>query len=249
MLVRSGRAVFESPASFGGVYINQTGNVISAGGSNRFVGGLSAIFGAYPSGNLSPSAFIMPQKNGGLSSFTSAAGAISPTATLIPARNLVGSAAMVITLTNAQLDQIVSAVASGALSISVLQAILAGAANAIASGSGVISVDSALCGAIFSVTATTSGVASGTGSTLTAKANLSADAGGPTPLSPEGLANAVLDALLADHVDAGTVGEALNSIGAAGNPWSADLTTNNDPGTFGERVQKLLKKAEFLGLK
>lgn len=37
--------------------------------------------------------------------------------------------------------------------------------------------------------------------------------------------------------------------GAGGNPWEALLVSNNDPGTFGERVQKLLTAAKFLALK
>jgi hypothetical protein len=35
----------------------------------------------------------------------------------------------------------------------------------------------------------------------------------------------------------------------ADNPWSALLSSNNSSGTFGERVQKLLTVAKFLGLK
>jgi hypothetical protein len=39
------------------------------------------------------------------------------------------------------------------------------------------------------------------------------------------------------------------TAGAGSNPWDALLSANNDPGTFGERVQKLLTKNQFLGLK
>jgi hypothetical protein len=48
---------------------------------------------------------------------------------------------------------------------------------------------------------------------------------------------------------AGTAGDALNNASSAGNPWSAELVDNNDPGTFGWFVQKLLTVAKFLGLK
>lgn len=68
-------------------------------------------------------------------------------------------------------------------------------------------------------------------------------------LTYEGIAVAVLDALLADHNEAGSVGEALNNVGASGNPWSSSLSSNNAPGSFGERVQKLLTTAKYLGLK
>lgn len=65
----------------------------------------------------------------------------------------------------------------------------------------------------------------------------------------ERLSEAVWDILIAEHATAGTTGKALADAGGAGNPWSADTSTNNDPGTFGERVQKLLTKNNFLGLK
>jgi hypothetical protein len=39
------------------------------------------------------------------------------------------------------------------------------------------------------------------------------------------------------------------AYGAGGtNPWDATLAANNDPGTFGERVQKLLTKNQYVGL-
>ena len=82
-----------------------------------------------------------------------------------------------------------------------------------------------------------------------ALAHMNAEAGGPTPLSPEGLASAVWDTVLADHQEIGSTGKALNDAGSAGNPWSADLASNNTSGTFGYLVQKLLTVAKFLGLK
>lgn len=65
----------------------------------------------------------------------------------------------------------------------------------------------------------------------------------------ERLAEAVWDIVTAEHATPGTTGKALADAGGAGNPWSADTSTNNDPGTFGERVQKLLTKTQYLGNK
>lgn len=60
----------------------------------------------------------------------------------------------------------------------------------------------------------------------------------------------VWDEVVADHLTVGTTGKALNDAGAAGNPWSATVSGNTDPGTFGELVgNKLLTVAKFLGLK
>lgn len=64
----------------------------------------------------------------------------------------------------------------------------------------------------------------------------------------ERLAAAVWEETTASHAVAGTTGKALADAGGAGNPWASDLSTNNDPGTFGERVQKLLTKQQFQSL-
>ena len=61
----------------------------------------------------------------------------------------------------------------------------------------------------------------------------------------ERLSEAVWDIIIAEHATAGTTGKALADAGGAGNPWSADVSTNDDPGTFGERIQKLLTTTQF----
>lgn len=248
MLVYSGRRVFNSPSSFGGVYVGQLGNTINGGGRNRFVGGLNARFGGYPNGHLASSSFILPQKSGSISSYKEAVVFINGLANLIPAQPMEANSLIQLTLSSAQLDQIVQAALSGSLSIAVSSAILAGAANASGSGAMTITVDSALCGAIISVLASANGVIS-PNVTITAIGSMEAEAGGPTALSPEGLANAVWGANASDNNDAGTMGEKLNDAGSAGNPWSALLVDNNAPGTFGWFTQKLLTVAKFLGLK
>lgn len=50
--------------------------------------------------------------------------------------------------------------------------------------------------------------------------SMTASFGGAEPLSPEGLARAVWEALAADYNTAGTMGEKLNGAGSAGNPWT-----------------------------
>lgn len=70
-----------------------------------------------------------------------------------------------------------------------------------------------------------------------------------TGLTIENVAAAVWNASRAQFTESGTMGEALNDAGSAGNPWAALLVDNNDPGTFGERVQKLLTMSKFIGLK
>lgn len=68
-------------------------------------------------------------------------------------------------------------------------------------------------------------------------------------VTPETVAAAVWEALTSQFNTAGTMGKALQDASAAGNPWAAELVSNNDSGTFGERIQKLLTTGKFLGLK
>jgi hypothetical protein len=86
---------------------------------------------------------------------------------------------------------------------------------------------------------------------ITNLVNLSADISNAAEgqATPEQIAAAVWNAILADYNAAGSTGAALGDAGGAGNPWSALLADNNDADTFGARVQKLLTKGQFLGLK
>lgn len=162
---------------------------------------------AQPNGYLVPYAWQMPSSAGGMSSYTLSSSSITPSANLAAGRNLSGSAACVITVASAQLDQIVSGTGSSSMAISVASASLVGSASMTASSTMSIS-GSASIGAIISAVASSSCSISGAGSTLTALAFMEASAGGPTPLSPEGLAEAVWETLASTAV-AGTMGEQL----------------------------------------
>lgn len=238
---------FNNPGSYRGPTSLQSGNFIKGGLRNRNVGAFNQRFSGYPNGTLAPAAFILPNKTGSISSYTRARSSISAlSANLIPSLPMIASGTMTLTVNSAELNKVIQIIANGVLALTG-SASLAAAVAAAATSTMVLS-GTAQLGGIVPI------IASGTMTltpavTLNALAYMTAEAGGPTPLSPEGLANAVLDALLADHNTAGTVGEALNSIGASGNPWSSDLTSNNSPGTFGERIQKLLTKNQYLGTK
>jgi hypothetical protein len=251
-LVGNGRSVFgNNPGTYNGATSFQYGSYIKGGLRNRNVGAFDQRFSAYGNGHLAPSSFILPNRSGSISSYTESSGSITQgTVTLTPALPMVASSTLVITVTNAQLDKIASLVASGTLVISASSAALSSAAAMTGSGTLTITVSNANLGGIFPILASSSMSITGTGTSfLTALAFMEAEAGGPTELSPEGLANAVLDALLADHTISGSVGEALNSIGASANPWASLLASNQVPGTFGERVQQLLKTTIYLGTK
>ena len=69
----------------------------------------------------------------------------------------------------------------------------------------------------------------------------SSDGGGTAPTASQ-IADAVWDEAVVEHANTGSTGEALADAGGAGNPWSSAISTNNDPGTFGELVQKDVKQ-------
>lgn len=188
-------------------------------------------------------------KAGSLASYTIARSTVTPgVISLTPAMPMVGSSTIAINVVNADLDQIVALLASGNISITVDQASLSAGVLMVASTGSTIAVNIATLGGIIPITANSS-ITITPDITMTALANMVAAAGGPTPLSPEGLAEAVWNAVLSDFQATGSTGKALNDAGAGGNPWTAPLASNTDPGTFGKRIQDLLTKSLYLGTK
>jgi hypothetical protein len=111
------------------------------------------------------------------------------------------------------------------------------------------SITTANANAIANLISALIGNGSITTSTISGPASMSADVTPYTALSPESLAAAVLNSLLASYTNPGTVGEALNNANAAGNPWDALLADNVTTDTFGAFVQKLLTQSKYIGLK
>jgi hypothetical protein len=219
MLVRNGRDRYQVPGLSRGL-AGEYGNVVKGGFRNRFVGAFPAIFGGYANGHLAPSSFVLPMGSGSISSYTESSAAITQgVVVLTSGLPMSGSSSMVITATNATMSLLAEMIASGALVLSVNSALLSTLQNMIASGSMTLSVLSSTLGGIFSMSA--SGTLVLTPSvTMEADAFMVATAGGPTPLSPEGLAEAVWNSIAADFNTAGTMGEKLNGAGSAGNPWT-----------------------------
>lgn len=195
-LVGNGRLVFmNNPGVYLGTTSFQYGSYIKGGLRNRNVGGFDQRFSGYANGHLYPSAFILPQKSGSIASYTESQGSLTEgVIVLTPALPMEASSSLVITVTNAQLDKIAAMVGDGTLTLTVTDAALASAAAMTADGSGSITVSLAQLGGIFPVTASGSMTITGAGTSfLTALAFMTADAGGATPLSPEGLSAELLD--------------------------------------------------------
>jgi hypothetical protein len=215
---------------------------------NRHIGGVPK-YTSTPNAYLHPMALVLPQIAGGMATNNQVQIAIAQsTAVLVNAQYITGSSTITLTLVDASLGQIFAGIASGTITVAQATADLKALVAAGATGTITFAVNTAGLGGKFSmdgastITITPSGL-------LTAIAFMEASAGGATPLSPEGLANAVWSASKTEFNAAGTMGEALNDAGSAGNPWAADISTNNTEGTFGWFVQKLLKFVTYLGLK
>lgn len=145
---------------------------------------------SFPDGYACPYSWSMPMGIGAMSSFTDAQGAVTPLANMAGGYNLEVTDTLTMINTNAQLDQIVSFVASAIMSLSAsgqLNAAIQLQASAILALTG-----SADIGAIVNALAS-SNMGLSASSALTALAHLDAQAGGATPLSPEGLAASLLD--------------------------------------------------------
>lgn len=196
--------------------------------------------------NLHDALVIGPWKSGGLASNT----------------RIEGTGTLSGTLWEVKLAQ-AALTGTGTVSNAALSVLTQGAATI--AGTGTIS-NAALI-AVSSLASALSGSGSITNANLSATVPLAASLAGSSTLSPSLKGYGSLSAsiqigqatgLSASDVwnydisainTAGTAGDALNNASSAGNPWSAELVDNNDPGTFGAFVQKLLTVAKFLGLK
>lgn len=214
---------------------------------NRHLGGVPQ-YTSTPNAYRNPMALVLPKIAGGMSSNKQVEIALAKSgATLVNAQYMTAASTVTFTLVSAALGQIFAALASGTITFAQATAALEAKFAAAGSGAITISVSSAELGGTFSMEASSTITVTPAG-LLTAIAFMEASAGGATPLSPEGLAAAVWSALKTQYNEAGTMGEALNDAGGAGNPWASDLASNNTPDTFGEHVQKLLKKATYQAL-
>lgn len=248
-------ATFRNGTSTAGAYAGVVINNFTQSGRNRniYVNYQIQSFtraNAVPTGYTHPYNFVMPQKNGGMASFKNISASLSSSMNISGGKNVNAALSALMTLSNADMGLIVSAIANLSASISVtnaeLAAVLAMVANSL-SATGTLTPP--VLGAIAGINASLSGSISTSAEMQNSPGFMSANILPYTELSPESLAAAILNSLLAEYNDPGTVGEALNNVGASGNPWASDLSSNNTAGTFGAHVQKLLKLSQFIGLK
>lgn len=134
---------------------------------------------------------LLPLKPGGMAVYQQAASLTPTTADAKMGFPIQAQSAISLSVANAQADQIVSMAVSGAASIIVATAQLTAGVQASASQSLTMSGDATL-GGIIPVSASAS-MSLSPNVSISALAFIEAQAGGPTPLSPEGLSAELLD--------------------------------------------------------
>lgn len=181
---------------------------------NRFFGqAYWDLKAAQPNGNLPPAAWVLPQRGGGMSSYTNIigsgilvsgiAGGRNAVATLSGSGDLTGTAALIVSL-------VATLSGTGTINDADMRAFLNAVATLSGSGSltGTVSAEAALGAAL-----------AGTGSlaaVVRAIGELSADLviGASDPLSSDALAAAVWNALAAEFNETGSFGELVqNNVG------------------------------------
>lgn len=194
---------------------------------------------ALPNGTRPPNSFLISQINGAMASRGDIS-SLSVLSNLAGGRNLEATEAGTLTTNNPTLDRVITLFASTSGNVSV-SATMSAALLLQAYSNGQISA-SVLIGAIFSVTAEANMTASGT-PFLSALANIGAEAGGPNPLSPEGLAEALWNAALVDYQATGSFGKALKD--------ALDSVGGGDPESIADAVMNrgVLKLGDFIALK
>ena len=166
-------------------------------------------YNSTPNGYNGRGAWIMSPKGGGMAIYTTNIGTLSTTNSLLAAGiNIDASLTASIIISNAILDQIVDLITSITGNISTTNAQLAAVAALQASITGTMSITQAQIGALVDLLWNASATGTLIGGNF-ATLELAADIGGATPLSPEGLAEAVWNYLKANPTTTGSMKEVL----------------------------------------
>jgi len=178
---------------------------------------------AKPRGYYGQGAFALPTKAGEMAAWVTGTNTVTATALLGKLMTASISGSNTVTASMGLVISMVAALtANGAVSATLLARL-----NMTAAINGGGSITGTLTG-IANLTANLSCVGTAAGSTMTGIGYMYCDITSEgTALTINNVANAVWDAVLADHLTSGSTGAALNAAGSAGDPWSTVL-----PGSY-----------------
>lgn len=192
---------------------------------------------SFPNGYTPPYSWVLAPTAGGIStSLVSGSGSVSTT--LYGAKFMVGPLAGSGSISDANTSLIVNAIAT----LTASGAISSAGLNATAQMTTTLAATGDLVGALTALghIVATLNAAGSLSATNYAIGHISATIGDvSTSLTAAQVAQEVWNSLAADYTTAGTMGKALSDAGGAGNPWGAPISGNTDPGTFGEKVDRL----------
>lgn len=194
-----------------------------------------------------PYSHVVAPKEGGMSMWNGGTGSVSNAASIaglfasatLAGLGIISNGAMGLTV-----EMVASIAGTGALSASVIGQLQAVAT--LAGSSTVTAAQSALAGMVAALAGT--GVISDAQQEALGQmvANIFVNQSQETV---EQIVDGVWEALAADHNNSGTMGEAMNGAGAAGNPWITDLSGYVTPNTAGKILKDANDNAELGAIK
>ena len=196
-------------------------------------------YASLPEGCRHPHVWMMPQKPGRMASRNNNTGSGDITTDVWAVRlalaDLVGDGT-ISSATGGLIVQLVAALTgSGTITSADVKAFLAAVAALTGSGD----VNSATATGLGALLADLVGDGTTSGSTATGIGELEADIVAYGDLTPEGLRDAVWNALASQYNETGTMGEKLNDAGSAANPWTEVI----ESGYTAEQILRLIASA------
>ena len=193
-----------------------------------------------------PYSLVLAPKEGGMSMWNGGEGSTTGTGTagLFATADLVGLGTVSDAAAGLIVEMVSTIAAQGELTASVIGQLEASATLA---GSGTLTgAQSALAGMVSTLVGT--GLLSD--AQQQALGEMSADIYvNQSQATVQEIVEAVWNAIAAEYNLTGTMGEAMNGAGSAGNPWITDLSSYNTANTAGKILKDRLSKSQFLGLK
>jgi len=247
--------ILKNPATFiGGTQVSNCRSAFGANGQNLQMyygesedGGLP-LTSSLPTGTQPPYSYHLSEKGGELSSTTQINGTADFTITSLSlGKALEAAMAGVGTVDTAGLSLVTSMIAAlagvGSLTGSMVGTIQMAAELA---GSGDLTGSLGMLSGMFA-TLEGSGVLT---SDLKGKLSMAADIYvNQSEATVQQIVDAVWNALAAEYNLTGTMGEAMNGAGSAGNPWITDLSAYNTPDTAGKILKDAADSAELASIK
>lgn len=194
-----------------------------------------------------PYSLVIAPKEGGMSTYMFGTGTVSNAAQvagLFASATLAGIGVISNGAMGLTVEMVATLAGSGTLSASVI-----GQLQAVASLSGSSSVTAAQS-ALAGMLASLAGSGLITDAQQEALGEMTANIYvNQSEATVQQIVDAVWNALAAEYNLTGTMGEAMNGAGSAGNPWITDLSAYNTANTAGKILKDRLSKGQFIALK